>query len=455
MGIMGKNFPEHWVETTLREVVVNKKGKKPKTLKDTSFPNSSPYIDIEAFETGVIKQYADNESSRFCKSTDVLVVWDGARFGLAGFGQVGSIGSTLACLTPLVIEPTYLYKFIQRHYSTIQQKPKGMATPHVDPELFWNLKFPLPPLNEQKRIVEKLDDILPSVKNTKERLENISAILKKFRQSVFAAACSGRLTEEWREGKDLPEWEETTIGENITDICYGTSKKCDYKINNGTPVLRIPNVSTGKLDLSDLKYTFLEEKEFSKLRLKEGDLLLVRSNGSIALLGQSVLIDSTAVDFAFAGYLIRLRCNDELLPAFLNLMLKTNFLRQQIEIPARSTTGVHNINSNEIKSLIIPFPLLEEQQEIVRRVEKLFTLADSLEAKYKSAFERVEKLEQSVLAKAFRGELVEAAPNDEPAEELLKQILEEKARLGKEKKLISRNMNKKAKNNTTVKRGRK
>jgi len=262
MGIMGKNFPEHWVETTLREVVVNKKGKKPKTLKDTSFPNSSPYIDIEAFETGVIKQYADNESSRFCKSTDVLVVWDGARFGLAGFGQVGSIGSTLACLTPLVIEPTYLYKFIQRHYSTIQQKPKGMATPHVDPELFWNLKFPLPPLNEQKRIVEKLDDILPSVKNTKERLENISAILKKFRQSVFAAACSGRLTEEWREGKDLPEWEETTIGENITDICYGTSKKCDYKINNGTPVLRIPNVSTGKLDLSDLKYTFLEEKEF-------------------------------------------------------------------------------------------------------------------------------------------------------------------------------------------------
>jgi len=191
------------------------------------------------------------------------------------------------------------------------------------------------------------------------------------------------------------------------------------------------------------------------LRLKEGDLLLVRSNGSIALLGQSVLIDSTAVDFAFAGYLIRLRCNDELLPAFLNLMLKTNFLRQQIEIPARSTTGVHNINSNEIKSLIIPFPLLEEQQEIVRRVEKLFTLADSLEAKYKSAFERVEKLEQSVLAKAFRGELVEAAPNDEPAEELLKQILEEKARLGKEKKLISRNMNKKAKNNTTVKRGRK
>ena len=452
---MGKNFPEHWVETTLREVVVNKKGKKPKRLKDTSFPNSSPYIDIEAFETGVIKQYADNESSRFCKSTDVLVVWDGARFGLAGFGQVGSIGSTLACLTPLVIEPTYLYKFIQRHYSTIQQKPKGMATPHVDPELFWNLKFPLPPLNEQKRIVEKLDDILPSVKNTKERLENISAILKKFRQSVFAAACSGRLTEEWREGKDLPEWEETTIGENITDICYGTSKKCDYKINNGTPVLRIPNVSTGKLDLSDLKYTFLEEKEFSKLRLKEGDLLLVRSNGSIALLGQSVLIDSTAVDFAFAGYLIRLRCNDELLPAFLNLMLKTNFLRQQIEIPARSTTGVHNINSNEIKSLIIPFPLLEEQQEIVRRVEKLFTLADSLEAKYKSAFERVEKLEQSVLAKAFRGELVEAAPNDEPAEELLKQILEEKARLGKEKKLISRNMNKKAKNNTTVKRGRK
>jgi type I restriction enzyme S subunit len=104
-------------------------------------------------------------------------------------------------------------------------------------------------------------------------------------------------------------------------------------------------------------------------------------------------------------------------------------LRTQIELPARSTTGVHNINSKEIRSLSIPLPPLPEQQEIVRRVETLFAFADSLEEKYQSAISRVNKIEQAVLAKAFRGELAEADPNDEPAEELLERILMEKGSL--------------------------
>jgi type I restriction enzyme S subunit len=161
----------------------------------------------------------------------------------------------------------------------------------------------------------------------------------------------------------------------------------------------------------------------------------VRSNGSVSLLGQSVIIDKTAVGFAYAGYLIRLRCNEEkILSDFLNLTLETSELRTQIELPARSTTGVHNINSNEIKSLVIKLPPLEEQKEIVRRVEQLFKVADSIEAKYKKAMERVEKIEQSVLAKAFRGDLVEPDPNDEPAEELLKRILAEKAKFNRLKR---------------------
>jgi type I restriction enzyme, S subunit len=421
---------EHWINTSLDIVVLSKKGKKPAKLESTEFKNSLPYIDIEAFETGKIKQFADIDTSNQCQKKDVLVVWDGARFGLTGTDQIGAIGSTLACLAPILIESSYLHKFIQRHYNTIQQKPKGMATPHVDPEVFWNLEFPLPPLPEQKRIVEKLDTILPKAKSVKSRLDKIPRILKRFRQSVLASACSGKLTEDWREGKDLPDWDETTIGDVIEDLSYGTSQKCDYKVKNGVPVLRIPNVSSGKLDLSDLKYACLDPKEIKKLSLKVGDLLLVRSNGSVSLLGQSVLIEELAIGFAYAGYLIRLRCIKEKLSSkFLNLTLKTSDLRSQIELPARSTTGVHNINSDEIRSLAIPLPSLEEQHEIVRRVEKLFKLADSLEAKYKKALARVEKIEQSVLAKAFRGELAPQDPNDEPAEELLKRILAEKSKL--------------------------
>jgi type I restriction enzyme S subunit len=97
-------------------------------------------------------------------------------------------------------------------------------------------------------------------------------------------------------------------------------------------------------------------------------------------------------------------------------------------------TAVPHLFQKDIKEFILAVPPLVEQHEIVRRVEKLFGLADSLEVKYKKAIERVEKIEQSVLAKAFRGELVKPDPNDEPAEELLKRILAEKAKLETVKK---------------------
>jgi type I restriction enzyme S subunit len=227
---------------------------------------------------------------------------------------------------------------------------------------------------------------------------------------VLAAACSG--------------WEKERLGNINTALDYGTSKKCDDSVENGIPVLRIPNISSGKIDLSDIKYAILEPKEQKHLLLNTGDLLMIRSNGSVSLLGLTVLADESVKGYAYAGYLIRLKCDcDLVMPGYLHIALKTIGMRIQIELPARSTTGVHNINSDEIKSLSVPLPPLPEQQEIVRRVEKLFALADSIEEKYQNAMSRVEKLEQATLAKAFRGELAEADARDESAEVLLQRIL--------------------------------
>jgi type I restriction enzyme S subunit len=115
-------------------------------------------------------------------------------------------------------------------------------------------------------------------------------------------------------------------------------------------------------------------------------------------------------------------------PYYVNLSLSTSFTRDQIEIPARSTSGVHNINSDEIRRLIISLPPLPEQQEIVRRVETLFKKANEVEARHKKAKAFVDRLTQSIFAKAFRGELVPQDPNDEPASVLLEKIKAEKAK---------------------------
>ena len=281
----------------------------------------------------------------------------------------------------------------------------------------------VPPLAEQKRIVAKVEKLLAKVDASRARLDKVVANLKRFRQSVLAAACSGRLTADWRRGKvRAGEWAPSSVGEVVESLKYGTATKCEYE-KRGVPVLRIPNVVSGRIDHSDLKYAKLPAKEFQQLRLVAGDILLIRSNGSVSLVGRTAVVSKAEENYAYAGYLIRLRPDRKKVePDFLNLVLSSYDIRLQIELEARSTSGVNNINSEEVRALSIQLPPLPEQREIVRRMDEMFALADRLEARVGKARGQVDKLTQSILAKAFRGELVPQDPNDEPAEKLLARI---------------------------------
>jgi type I restriction enzyme S subunit len=220
------------------------------------------------------------------------------------------------------------------------------------------------------------------------------------------------------------------LGELIDDLKYGTAEKSE-KDKKGTPILRIPNIGDdGRINLNDLKFAELQKKELEKLALKEGDILLIRSNGSVSLLGKAAIVSSEQVGLAYAGYLIRIRCNlKKVLPEFLNHVLSSYDVRMQIEIPSRSSSGVNNINSDEVRALQIPVFTIDEQKEIVKRLEHLFAFADKLDRRYIKAKAIFDKVPQSVLAKAFRGELEVQDPNDEPASVLLEKIKEEKNKL--------------------------
>jgi type I restriction enzyme, S subunit len=298
-------------------------------------------------------------------------------------------------------------------------------------------EIPLPPFREQQRIAAQLEMLLGKVTTCRQRSEKLPPLLKRFRQSVLAAACSGRLTADWRKENanpandfknDLPSgWRETVVSDVIESLKYGTAQKCSRE-KRGVPVLRIPNIVDGIISHSDLKYAELAEKEFQQLRLCPGDIFLIRSNGSVSLVGKCALVREVERDFAYAGYLIRLRPDAErVLPVFLNLLLGSYDVRMQIEIPARSTSGVNNINSEEVRALRFSLPPLGEQQEIVRRVNDLFALADQLEARLAKARGQVDKLTPSLLARAFAGKLVPQDPNDEPASVLLERIRAKKA----------------------------
>lgn len=308
----------------------------------------------------------------------------------------------------------------------------------------------LAPYAEQRRIIAKLEELLSKVDVCQKRLAKIPVLLKRFRQSVLAAACSGRLTEDWREEsaatdaatkgvpdtKDVPVgWKPVVVGDVIDEVKYGTAQKCSYE-KRGVPVLRIPNVVGGTIDHSDLKYAHLPSSEAEQLRLRPGDILVVRSNGSVALVGKSALVGVRERDFAYAGYLLRLRPNHGMVdPRFLDLALGSYGVRLQIELQARSTSGVNNINSEEVRGLRFLLPPLVEQAEVVRRVDALFAVADRVEERYAASKKLVDQLTPSILARAFRGELVppeaELAAAErrdyESASVLLERILQERS----------------------------
>ncbi|NVJ91462.1 MAG: restriction endonuclease subunit S [Methylocystaceae bacterium] len=197
---------------------------------------------------------------------------------------------------------------------------------------------------------------------------------------------------------DIPEnWTKSYIAPAIEELNYGTSKKCDYNVGE-TNVFRIPNIGRWEIDHNDMKSADFTEKEVLKLQLQPGDILLIRSNGSITLVGSPALIQEQDIDCLYAGYLVRLRLSKSLFdPAFVVRALSAPCVRKEIEGYGRSTSGVKNINSRQIASLELPIPPLAEQHRIVAKVDELMALCDQLEGQINTQSQLTQDLTASLI----------------------------------------------------------
>lgn len=280
---------------------------------------------------------------------------------------------------------------------------------------FKSLSLPLPPLPEQRRIVRKLDTLSARSTTARTHITAIEKLVERYKLAVL----SGSL---FRNGTPVKR-----LGEVLTDIRYGTAAKCSYD-PSGTPVLRIPNIQSGRIDRTDLKSAHFATKEIEQLALKAGDILVIRSNGSPDLVGRVALVTDGETDCLFAGYLIRLRLSaTEALPEYVRLCFESDEVRAIIEAASKSTSGVNNVNSTQLKEIALPMPTVDEQREIVRRIETAFGKIDRLAAEAAKALKLLGHLDQRILAKAFAGDLVPQDPTDEPAETLLARIREARA----------------------------
>ncbi len=440
---MNKTLPEGWIEIKLLELVLNKKGKKPKQFSNILKDGFLPYIDIKAFEKSEITKYGEINSSSLINRNDILVVWDGARFGFVGKVQEGAAGSTIMIITPCIIDSIYTYYFLQHKYPYINSNPKGTGIPHVNPEIFWNMPIPLPPLAEQKRIAAKLDAGLPHIENLKERLENAKELIKQFRQSVLNAAVTGKLSEEWREkNQDIGGW---IIGEfsKFCDIIPGYAFSSRDFIKKGIEVVKIANIQYGLYEDS------INQEYLPLSFLDKHSRFIVRKNDILMALTRPITNDTLKVCLFPKGRGIALLNQRVSLikpyrtvsKNYLLLFMQSENFKNEVRSNL-SETLQPNLSPKDLAKIIINLPSFEEQCEIIRRVEKLFGVADKLEARLYKINQYVEDLGKSELVKAFRGELVpteaELAEKEgrsyETAEELLERIKAEKNKLEEERK---------------------
>ncbi|MDF2476477.1 MAG: hypothetical protein K0S24_1960 [Sphingobacterium sp.] len=408
---MEKLLPKGWEEINLKESVDFRKGKKPKVLSKEYFEGAVPYLDILGLERNIVSFYADSESAKYFKNNDVVIVWDGSRSGLILKPKSGAIGSTLGALSPYGYKSDFLYYFLLSQYEVINSKARGVGIPHVDPTYLWGLQLPLPPLAEQDRIVAKLDTLFAQHKKIKVALDRIPKLLKTFRQQVLARAVTGKLLKP----KDIGNFNDYSI--NVITGPFGSAlHKSDY-VYDGIPVINPSHIKNGRIYV-DPKIS-INTTKFESLKpwhLLKGDVVLgrrgemgraapvERSNSMLCGTG-AVILRSTKID-----------------PLFLTLYLRSEICVSFLTSNSVGSTMI-NLNQKILKSLPIPLYSLEEQQEIVRRVESLFAKADVIETRYQRLKAKVDKLPQAILHKAFKGELVSQLPTDGDAKDLLEEIM--------------------------------
>lgn len=351
----------------------------------------------------------------------VAVVLDG--------GQEFALQRSVAVLKPnSVVMPKYLaYALesprIQQHFL---DTAKGTAQKGVYLKALGEMELELAPIAEQTRIADQLDKLLARIQSCNDRLDATPALLKRFRQAVFAVATSGRLTSDWRKEQGIAdgEWPIVTIesiAETVFDGPFGSHlKSADYS-DEGVRVVRLENI--GALQFFADKQTFIPNSKYAILQrhtLKQDDVLFssfVDEEVRVCLYPADEVGKAINKADVFCIRTDRQLCT----PSFLALRLgcKTTYvaLRKQVHGATRP-----RINLGQIRGFEIGLPSLSEQAEIVRRVDALFQLADRIEARCTAACVQAQRLFPLLLAKAFRGELVQQDPQDEPASALLDRI---------------------------------
>jgi len=492
--------PEGWTRCPLKKIALRiTKGATPTSYGFMYQGEGIRFVKVENLNNGRIDhksiKHFISEEANLNQRRSVLLVGD-ILFSIAGtIGRTclvreedlpANTNQALAIIrgTSDILLPYFLQLQLQSQISSRQasNQARGGSMNNISLEDVGNIEIWVPPLTEQKRIVAKLEGLLTRVNTTKGRLAKVSVILKRFRQAVLAAACSGRLTEEWRatkvdiepadqlverffskrqqeytadckkaktEGKKppkkpnnleprrvetagLPEIPDEWTWIHLPELGYMSRGKSKHRPRNAPYLFGgpYPFIQTGDIAQSGGRITSYRQT-YSEAGLAQSHLW---SSGTVCITIAANIANSAILTYpaCFPDSIVGLTPDEALcIKEYVEFFIRTARSNLDQFAPA---TAQKNINIEILSDVAVPLPPLAEQKEIVRRVESMFKLADVVEKRVAMATARAKQLTQAILAKAFRGELVpteaELASREgrsyEPASDLLARIKSDK-----------------------------
>lgn len=329
------------------------------------------------------------------------------------------------CTPNAALNDKYLYRLMVSSYVVdgLNKHMKGDNSPSIRKDDIENYPFPLPPLSEQQRIVERIEELFAKLDEAKERLQEVADSFAVRKAAILHKAFTGELTKQWRRENGVSDesWEEKTIGEICSSLKYGTSKKSSD--DGEVVVLRMGNLQNGEIDWSNLAYTS-DEEDIKKYLLKSGDVLFNRTN-SPELVGKTSIYRGE-MPAIYAGYLIKLDYEKNIVVGdYLNYYLNSSKAKEYYMQVKTDGVSQSNINAKKIGEFEIPLPTLSEQHEIVRLIDELLARERAAQQAAEQALASIDLMKKSILVRAFRGELGTNKASEASALELLRQVLAE------------------------------
>ncbi len=457
------DLPPGWAWTTLFEVGRVVTGTTPSKKDPKNYGDYIPFVKPPELLHQTITEAEDNLSQIGAESARVLPV------NSVLVSCIGNLGKTGINTVPVAfnqqinavichdhVEPKYVFYYCQTSDTKDWMEDNSSATTVtiINKSNFQRLPIPLAPSSEQRRIVEAIETQFTRLDAAVAGLERLRTNLNRYRQSVLKAACEGRLVpteaalaqadgRSYEDGTTLlariltgrrqawaaenpkkkykepsapdvdglpdpPDgWVWASLEQLSWDSGYGTSQKCDYDAP-GPPVLRIPNIVNGRINLDDLKFATKPAELNDDRKLQLGDLVLIRTNGSRNLIGKCAVVrDELQQDLYFASYLIRYRLvGSSSFYAWIASIWDSFLIREWLENEAATSAGQYNLSVRTLNRLPIPLPPLAEQQRIVEEVERRLSVVEQHERVIVASLRRAARLRQAILKRAFSGRLV-------------------------------------------------